>query len=214
MNYIVFLMVFGIQLNFCYGKKHSKHSYATLQLKDNGEYEYHLSAWTHWFFNSINGGWSLKEDTLILKEQTYYHEIVKIQYEQIDDLDGLRIDFEEVNSRKMNSLYVGIDFDYTKIKNLPKWKIFKNLEKGSFIINSDNTKGIQVTVEIDEKWLDGDSYIDEGYNYLRLYIDSTPEEKTEIIEHKYLVEKNKLTYLEGGSRGIILPGIMKKKKCR
>ena len=212
MSKLTLLIILGTQLNCLYSTKYTKDSRGFLDLKSDGTYEYSKTAWSHWFIYDIEGQWFQHEDTLVLNEEIRYFDVFRVEYERNDSIKGVKVEFEEINGNTIDSIYLGINFAYIKARNQPKWQQYYNIEKGEFIIESENEKGIQINLVInDDEWFERD-YIDEDFNLIRLKINSKPKEITKTIQHKYLIKRNKLIYLEVDKRGHIISGIFKAKR--
>jgi hypothetical protein len=177
----------------------SKRSIDTLELKEDGTYEYQSRGDSCWTWSDINGTWKLKGDILILHHEYSYVESASEYIEKIDEVSKeiVRIDIKD-NFGKPKVDFV-VNYSSVDRKTQTK-KTDKNgivvFDKYDIVYNEKDRAGIKIKYAENGNESSENRSVDRLSDRISIRINNQPETVEKNEEYRFSVDNGVIKSIE------------------
>jgi hypothetical protein len=177
----------------------SELSYDTLEIKQDGTYEYQSRGDSCWTWTDITGTWELKGDLLILHHNFSYVESATEYIEKVNEVSEkhVTIDVKDNFGNPISDFeinYTSLD-DKTQTKKTDKNGIVI-FEKYDIVFNEGDTAGIHIQYEANGNETSESMFVDRLADRISIKINNQPKTIEKNEEYKFLVDKRNLKSIE------------------
>ncbi|AXT54654.1 hypothetical protein D1815_02380 [Aquimarina sp. AD1] len=175
-------------------------SFDTLELKDDGTYEYLSRGDSCWTWSDIKGIWELKEDVLILHHNYSYVENATEYIEQTDEIskDFVIVQIKDNFGKSISDFevnYSSIDWKKKQTKKTDENGIVK-FDKYGVIYNKNDSASIQIKYLENGKESSESAVVERNSDRITININSEPKTIHKREKYSFEFKKGKLKSIE------------------